>query len=311
MTFLRSHRWKQWGLRLLPKRALTAAVGRFARMRLSRLLIPHYVRWYQIDADEAELPLAAYSSLCEFFTRGLRPGARPLATEGLISPVDGTVSALGRILEGTLLQAKGCLYTVSALLGSERDAQVFEGGHYITLYLSPRDYHRIHMPLSGEVVFWRYIPGRLYPVNALGVAAVPGLFSKNERLVSWLETRYGRLAMVKVGATVVGSIRTPYGPWFTGAWNRHRRRVHEGAVELWLDKGGELGRFELGSTVILLCPPGMLKNFTVRSGSSVRMGEQLAQMNPLPTRPIRSSNVNPVTQAGTAALGTTHNWRPI
>ncbi|WP_067931670.1 archaetidylserine decarboxylase [Alicyclobacillus kakegawensis] len=274
--------WKQWGVRLLPKRTLTAVIGRFARMRLSRLLIPHYVRWYQIDADEAEHPLDAYSSLCEFFTRGLLPGARPLAAGGLISPVDGTVSALGRILEGTLLQAKGYLYTVSALLGSDKDAEAFEGGHYITLYLSPRDYHRIHMPISGKVVFWRYIPGRLYPVNALGVAAVPGLFSKNERLVSWLETGYGRLAMVKVGATVVGSIRTPYGPRFSGAWNRQRRRISEGAAGLWLERGGELGRFELGSTVILLCPPGMVKNFTVSPGSSVRMGEQVAQMNPLP-----------------------------
>jgi phosphatidylserine decarboxylase len=266
----------KWGLRFLPKRTLTALVGRLSRTALSRPLIPWYARMYRIDVSEAERPLDEYATLAEFFSRRLRPEARPLAGEGLVSPVDGTVSDFGIIRQGVLLQAKGCTYTLAALLGREPDAERFEGGTYLTLYLSPRDYHRIHMPVAGRIVYWRYIPGCLYPVNPLGVAHVPGLFTKNERLVTWIDCEYGRLAMVKVGATIVGSIRTPYGPAPAGAWRAGRRRPLEGAVSLPLDRGEELGHFEFGSTVILICPPGMVRSFTVEDGQFVRMGERIA-----------------------------------
>ncbi|WP_273366371.1 archaetidylserine decarboxylase [Alicyclobacillus herbarius] len=276
VIFVVPDRWQRWGLRLLPKRTLTVLIGYFSRLGVSRYLIPYYIRWYQIDPHEAEYPISTYRSLGEFFARGLRKGARPVADEGLISPVDGTVSQTGKIERGTLVQAKGSLYDVSTLLGSQAEAASLEGGVFITLYLSPRDYHRIHMPLSGRIVAWRYIPGCLYPVNARGVRYISGLYSRNERLVTWLETEYGRMAVVKVGAAIVGSIRTSYGPAPVPAWRRERRRPRQGVVSLWLEKGEEMGRFEFGSTVILLCPPGLVDRVLVADGEKVRMGEQIA-----------------------------------
>ncbi|MCL6594237.1 MAG: archaetidylserine decarboxylase, partial [Alicyclobacillus sp.] len=158
----------RWLLTLFPQRLFTACLGRLARARCSRRLIPLYARWYQIDAREADLPLASYPTLLDFFCRGLAKGARPLAASGVVSPVDGTVSELGKLDNGQLLQAKGCAYSLAALLADTAAAERYEGGHYVTLYLSPRDYHRIHMPVDGRLTAWRYVPGRLFPVNAWG-----------------------------------------------------------------------------------------------------------------------------------------------
>jgi phosphatidylserine decarboxylase len=181
---------------------------------------------------------------------------------------------------GRLLQAKGCSYTLAALLGDARAAEPFYEGHYITLYLSPRDYHRIHMPVNGTVTRWRYIPGSLYPVNVSGVTHIDGLFTKNERLISFIESDRGSLAMVKVGATIVGSIRTPYGPAYAKPRQRQRHGILEGRPQLRLSRGEEVGYFEFGSTVILVMAPTVVSSFAVRAGDTVKMGETLAHLNP-------------------------------
>ncbi|SFU56739.1 phosphatidylserine decarboxylase [Alicyclobacillus macrosporangiidus] len=266
----------RWTLGALPKRTLTACVGRVSRCRWSRHLIPLYIRYYGIDCKDLERPPHAYDNLLEFFCRRLKSGARPVAGEGIVSPVDGTVSCFGRIREGSLLQVKGCTYTLAALLGDAQEAESFQGGDYITLYLSPRDYHRVHMPLPGVIRGWRYIPGSLFPVNPAGVRSIPGLFTKNERLITYVHTASGRFVVVKVGATIVGSIRTGYGPGYRGPVRRRSVRMESGSASLRLDRGEEIGRFELGSTVILVFEPGMVGAFRVHAGQWVRMGQMIA-----------------------------------
>lgn len=260
----------------LPKRTYTGFVGAFANMSLSRHLIPWYVRHYEIDTADAELDPQDYRSLGEFFCRRLRPGSRPITDRGIASPVDGIVSEFGPIADGVLVQAKGVTYTLKALLGSHEDARNYEGGWYVTLYLSPRDYHRIHMPCDGRVVFWRHIPGTLFPVNAHGVRSIPGLFTKNERIVTVIETDDGdRVALVKVGAAGVGSVRTPYVEPAQG----HTRHdcIREGHASVSLRRGEEVGWFEFGSTVILLLPKGFIQALAIERNQFVRMGERLDQ----------------------------------
>lgn len=264
-------------LYLLPKRTLTAAVAAFARSSLSRFVIPWYVRHYDIDTSDAELPIHEYRSLLGFFCRSLKSGSRPVEPSSIVSPVDGVVSEMGRIDEGRLLQAKGCTYSLQALLGDVGLANKFLDGSYLTLYLSPRDYHRIHMPVDGAVVKWKYIPGDLYPVNQDGVRTIPGLFTKNERLVTQIQTHSEEMAFVKVGATIVGSIRTIYGPVFARTWSRRRRSPEVGITHYAIQKGTEIGRFEFGSTVILLFQPGMKKAFSVQQGERIRAGQALVE----------------------------------
>jgi len=264
-------------LYLLPKRTLTAAVAAFARSSLSRFIIPWYIRHYDIDTSDADLPVDAYGSLLGFFCRSLKAGSRPVETSSIVSPVDGVVSEMGRIQEGRLLQAKGCTYSLQALLGDDGLAMKFLNGSYLTLYLSPRDYHRIHMPVDGDIVRWKYIPGNLYPVNQSGVHSIPGLFTKNERLVTQIKMVSEEMALVKVGATIVGSIRTIYGPVFTSTWSRRRRFPEVGITQQAIQKGSEIGRFEFGSTVILLFQPGMSKTFSVQHGERIRAGQALVK----------------------------------
>jgi phosphatidylserine decarboxylase len=263
---------------LLPKRTLTAMVGRYARSPSSRTFIPWYIRHYQIDVSEADRELAQYRCLAEFFCRSLRRDARPICSHGIVSPVDGTVSEFGQVEAGQLLQAKGCTYSLAALLGDSADAAPYLDGSYLTLYLSPRDYHRIHAPLSGTVRRWRFIPGRLYPVNRYGVSHISGLFSQNERMVSWLDTAFGTVAVVKVGATIVGSIQTPYGPPPAGPFHMNRRQVSEKANGIEVNRGEEIGHFVFGSTVILVFPPDVVERFTVKRGDTVRMGQLVAEL---------------------------------
>jgi phosphatidylserine decarboxylase len=268
--------WNRTMLRLLPKRTLTTWVGRFAHHRVSRYAIPWYVRHYHIDTHEAQLPLEAYGSLVDFFSRKLHPNARTVTSKGISSPVDGTVSEFGTIENGKLLQAKGSAYTLSALLGDADLARTYEGGDYITLYLSPRDYHRIHMPSDGTLIRWTYIPGTLYPVNPIGVKSVAGLFTKNERVVTHVASDIGRYAVIKVGATIVGSIRTEYGPSYQSPHKRANAALQHGTMSIAKRRGEELGWFEFGSTVILVFEKGVIQSFQVTMGQWVTMGTQLA-----------------------------------
>lgn len=263
---------------LLPKNWVSAMAGRFAKSRLSRPAIRPFARKFQINLDEAALPIEAYQTLLDFFIRELKPGVRLIAggEDLMVSPVDGKVAQFGQLDRGELIQAKGHTYTAAALLANEAEAKRFEGGQYITIYLSPQDYHRIHTPAAGQVVGATYVPGKLWPVNAAGVNRVPGLFAINERLITYLQSKLGRIAMVKVGATIVGSVKVVYdetlGTNIPGA-QVEMKVITDGPL---LEKAAEIGRFEFGSTVILLVEPGDWEWAPeVTHGARLRLGQPL------------------------------------
>lgn len=270
---------------VLPKRALTSLVGRAAAARggaATTAVIRWFIGRYGVDMSEAADPAADhYATFNDFFTRALRPGARPLAGAPLLCPVDGAVSQLGPIDGSHIVQAKRHRYTAQALLGGDaRLAERFAGGHFATLYLSPRDYHRIHMPCAARLLRMVHVPGDLFSVNQDTVAAVPGLFARNERVVCCFEAAFGPFVLVLVGATIVGSMATVW----HGVINPPRPgRVREWRYEdrdLRLEPGDEMGRFLLGSTVVLLFPPLPLRfNAAWAPGATIRLGEAMASFD--------------------------------
>ncbi|HZG82466.1 MAG TPA: archaetidylserine decarboxylase [Brevibacillus sp.] len=264
----------------LPQNAMSRTMGKITASKFSRLAIQRYIRHYKIDTSIVEKPVKEYRTLKEFFTRRLKPGTRLIAqgADVVASPVDGTISHLGDICEGTLIQAKGKSYSVAELLGGcAHEAERYYGGKFITIYLSPRDYHRIHMPVTGDLMGYSYLPGRLYPVNQLGVEHVDRLFARNERLVTYIRTDHqGAVAVVKVGALFVGSVKVAYN---TATTNIKHAQQMEGPIEGTprYEKGAELGWFEFGSTVILLFESGQVEWAPgVEAGASLLMGQKLA-----------------------------------
>ena len=268
---------------LLPKQALTALAGRIAGAQAGRLttqLIKWFVQRYQVNMSEAaDSNIASYVSFNDFFTRALKDGARPLASAELICPVDGAISQFGTIRGQQIFQAKGHDYSSTALLGGDAAlAERFDDGSFATLYLSPKDYHRIHMPCSGRLQRMIYVPGELFSVNPTTARAVPGLFARNERVVCIFESANGPFALVLVGATIVGSMATVW----HGVVNSKRSgelqdwRYDDQAVDL--QQGAEMGRFLLGSTVVLLFPKGPLQfNPNWAPGRAIRMGEVMGR----------------------------------
>jgi phosphatidylserine decarboxylase len=271
---------------LLPQQLLSRAMHRLARSTtpaLRNATIRAVLRAYpQIDLGEAVEPDPfAYPSFNAFFTRALRPGLRPLegGEHDLVSPVDGTMSQFGVIRAAQLLQAKGLHYTVGALLADEAAAQRYEGGGFACIYLAPYDYHRIHMPLAGRLTAARYVPGQLFSVNAATARTVTGLYARNERVVCEFDTALGPLAVVLVGALFVGSIETV----FAGEVNPPPARgggvrTLESGLGTELARGAELGRFNMGSTVVLLVGNASMR-FAERllPGSTLRLGQALAR----------------------------------
>lgn len=245
----------------MPKHFLSRMVGKLAAARLGGLttwLIKLFIKQYKIDMSEAQYSEPShYKTFNEFFTRPLKEGVRPLNAESdiIAHPVDGAVSQLGAIVDGQLIQAKGHDYSLQALLGgSEQDIAPFLGGEFATIYLAPKDYHRIHMPIDGTLSKMIYVPGDLFSVNPLTAQNVPNLFARNERVVAIFDTEIGPLAMVLVGATIVASIETVWAGTVTPpagkdvfSWNYPTT----GDNAITLKKGEEMGRFKLGSTVIL------------------------------------------------------------
>jgi phosphatidylserine decarboxylase len=269
-------------LRLLPKNALSRAVGALTRWRAPASVrvaaMRAFARRYGIDLAESP-DLDAYGTFAEFFARPLRPGLRPVAPgEGVVvSPVDAVVSETGLATAGRMVQAKGIDYGLAALVADETLARRLEGGPWATLYLSPRDYHRIHFPVGGAVVGWRYVPGYLWPVNAASVRTVPGLFTANERLVTVVDGPLGRCAIVAVGATVVGRVRAYYDPTvpLTNV-PRAAPRARDYPTPIPVTKGQELGAFEMGSTVIVVFEPGRVRlEPRLVPGARVRVGEPI------------------------------------
>ncbi len=269
-------------LRVLPKNALSRAVGALTRAPVPRparlAAMRAFAARYGVDLSECA-GLETFRTFGEFFARPLRPGLRPV-DEGervIVSPVDGVVSRTGLVEAGRLVQAKGIDYTAEALLADASAAARFAGGPFVTLYLSPRDYHRIHFPLGGVVTGYRYVPGRLWPVNPASVRAIRGLFTANERLVTLLTTALGRCAVVAVGATIVGRIRAYYDPGIPLSNLRGARPVtRDYRTPIPVLKGQELGAFEMGSTVIVLLEPGraafrtdLVEGARLRAGAAI------------------------------------------
>jgi phosphatidylserine decarboxylase len=266
---------------LLPKQALTALAGKFATARaggLTTSVIRWFVGRYQVDMSEAANPdIAGYSSFNEFFTRPLKPGARPLAPAAFICPVDGAISQFGAIERDQIFQAKGHSYTTTALVGGDAElARQFADGDFATLYLSPKDYHRIHMPCDGRLLRMIHVPGALFSVNPTTARGVPGLFARNERVVCLFESDHGPFVLALVGATIVGSMATVWHGVVNPPRPGHLRDWSYGDRELRYRQGEEMGRFLLGSTVVMLFPRGVMKfNAGWAPQRPIRLGEKM------------------------------------
>ncbi|OVZ59954.1 phosphatidylserine decarboxylase [Pigmentiphaga sp. NML080357] len=269
---------------LAPQALISSAFGRLAQCRTAPLknrAIARFIRQYGVDMSEALEPdPTAYEHFNAFFTRALKPGARPLdASPGaILCPADGAISQLGAIREGRIFQAKGHDFSAAELLGGDDlRAQPFLDGAFATIYLSPRDYHRVHMPVAGTLRETVYVPGRLFSVNPLTARSVPRLFARNERLACLFDTEHGPMAVVLVGAMIVGAMETVWAGQVAPHGSRIvTTRYEEGAVRL--EKGAEMGRFKLGSTVVLLLAPGRLAwSEALGPLSGVRMGEALGR----------------------------------
>ena len=266
----------------IPKQALTAFAGWVAgheRGWVTTEIIRRFVRKYNVNMDEAlDSNIASYASFNDFFTRALKPGARPLAQADLICPVDGAVSQFGPISGDQIFQAKGHRYSTTALVGGDAAlAEQFKDGSFATLYLSPKDYHRIHMPCDGRLVQMIYVPGDLFSVNPTTARGVPGLFARNERVVCVFASSRGPFVLVLVGATIVGSMATVWHGLINPprlpdvkTWNYVDQKVE-------LKQGDEMGRFLLGSTVVMLFPKAALQfNPTWQPTQAIRLGEVMA-----------------------------------
>jgi phosphatidylserine decarboxylase len=272
---------------LLPKQLLTTFAGRFAsqaRGSTTTSVIRWFVKKYQVNMAEALNPdISSYATFNDFFTRALKPGARPITTAELICPVDGAISQFGAIDMDQIFQAKGHSYSTTALVGGDKTlAAQFQNGSFATLYLSPKDYHRIHMPCDGTLTRMIYVPGDLFSVNPTTARGVPGLFARNERVVCVFDTINGPFVLVLVGATIVGSMAT--------VWHGQINPPRSADVREWryddelisLKQGEEMGRFMLGSTVVMLFPEGRAKalafNPSWAAGGTIQLGQAMCQL---------------------------------
>lgn len=270
-------------LSVLPKHGMSRVAGRVANLRvpwaLRESVYRAYARIFGAKLEEVELPLTSYGSVNEFFTRQLKPGLRPVTPNAIVSPVDGAVGAYGPVADDALVQAKGRTYSLAALVGDEELAHAMDGGTFTTLYLAPKDYHRIHVPLDGDIVSATYIPGELWPVNVYAVAHVADLFAVNERIVVTIRGRAGgTMAVVLVGATMVGTTRVAFDDLHTNARRRDvQRRRYDPPIPV--RAGDQLGHFEFGSTVILACSRFAGAIDPLEDGETVRMGQRLGQLS--------------------------------
>jgi phosphatidylserine decarboxylase len=268
---------------VLPKHAITAFAGWVANGRRgprTAALIRWFVGKYRVDMSEAaDSDVASYASFNDFFTRALKPGARPLAQAAWICPVDGAISQVGAVQRGHIFQAKGHDYSATALVGGDAQlAAQFENGHFATLYLSPKDYHRIHMPCAGRLRRMIYVPGDLFSVNPATARGVPGLFARNERVVCVFDTAHGPLVMTLVGATIVGSVATVWHGIVNPPRTKLVREWRYGDDAVALQQGDEMGRFLLGSTVVMLFSDqhNLAFNPEWQAAKPVRLGEIMA-----------------------------------
>ncbi|KGJ91128.1 Phosphatidylserine decarboxylase proenzyme [Colwellia psychrerythraea] len=275
---------------IMPKHAISRLVGKLAAAKMGWLttkLISMFIKAYGINMDEAKLKKASdFDTFNNFFTRELEEGARSINDDenAICYPVDGAISQQGDIIDGQLIQAKGFNYSLTSLLGGdETTAAPFQGGKFSCIYLAPKDYHRIHMPMAATLREMIYVPGELFSVNPLTAENVPDLFARNERVVAIFDTEFGQLAMVLVGATIVASIETTWAGTITPPAGKDIFRWQypkDGANAITFEKGDEMGRFKLGSTVVSTFAPNMLNDFASSAGpgSITRLGDFYASL---------------------------------
>ncbi|MDD7986775.1 archaetidylserine decarboxylase [Lentisphaera marina] len=265
-------------LNLLPKNLLSRFIGFLANLSISKAFVPWFAKRYKINLDEAEKDISDYPTLNQFFTRHLKAGVRPIHKlddpSNVVSPVDGKIAQMGDIVNGSMIQAKGLDYQLNHLIGSTLEAEAYQDGYYMTIYLAPTDYHRMHHYATGLIQKMRVIPGRLFPVNVFAVNNVRNLFPINERITTYIENKFGqKSAIVKVGATVVGKIKLAYHKAESNK-GLAMAKTFESPIEV--TKGDELGYFAMGSTVVMLFEKGSFKvNEKLQAGDAVRMGEDL------------------------------------
>lgn len=270
----------------LPHHLLSRLMGKFTHNQIpavKNLLIRSISKAYRINLDDALMPgIDSYRCFNEFFTRELKPGARPVAreNEAIASPADGFISQAGSLTGDSIIQAKGKNYSVETLLGGDRErATPFVNGQFATIYLSPRDYHRLHMPVSGTLREMVHVPGRLFSVNDATVRGVPSLFARNERVVAIFDTEAGPMALVLVGAIFVASIETVWHGVVTPPTASSIQTWRYAPDEIVLEKGAEMGRFNMGSTIIVLFPKDVAKwSPSLQPGVPMRMGEAIGQV---------------------------------
>jgi phosphatidylserine decarboxylase len=265
----------------LPKHAITALAGKLASAKAGKLttaVIAWFVKRYQVNMTEADQPeIAYYPTFNDFFTRPLKQGARPLAQADFICPVDGAISQFGNIESNQIFQAKGHRYSTNTLLASNDNvAAQYENGHFATLYLSPRDYHRIHMPCDGKLLRMTYVPGDLFSVNPSTAQGVPNLFARNERVVCEFEATFGKFVLVLVGATIVGSMATVWHGIINPPRSKKIRTWDYSEQNITLKQGEEMGRFLLGSTVVMLFPKNTIRfNDLWKAEKPIKLGEMM------------------------------------
>ena len=269
---------------LIPHHFLSMAMYRLTRSKIvwfKNLFIRFIVKAYNVNISEAAAEdIYSFSSFNAFFTRELRAGVRPIANSGLVSPVDGAISQIGNIEQGQIIQAKGQDYSVLELLaGDDALAKQFDGGQFTTIYLSPSDYHRIHMPQTGVLQKMTYIPGKLFSVSPRTARAVPRLFARNERVVTVFETAQGPMVLILVGAIFVGSMETIWQGQITPPYGKEIQHWHyENEQAIALEKGQEMGRFNMGSTVIILLPKGSDTWLeTLKESDKVQLGQAMVK----------------------------------
>lgn len=269
---------------LIPQHLLSRLVGKLAETKvrwLKNFLIEQFIEQYQVNMDEAKTAApSSYANFNAFFTRKLKDGSRYICAEphAIASPADGTVSQLGTIKGGEIFQAKDQHYTVEQLVADNQLAKHYDKGSFATIYLSPKDYHRVHMPVSAKLESMTYIPGKLFSVNQITAENVPKLFARNERLVCHFDTEYGPMAMVLVGAMIVAGIETVWSGQLAPPTGLPQTQIFSGATEeVKLQRGEEMGRFKLGSTVILLFSENAVQwHAELQAGSPTQMGKSIA-----------------------------------
>jgi phosphatidylserine decarboxylase len=261
---------------LLPQHLLSRLMFRFARIQIPWIknrFTSWFVSNYKVNLNEAQLEdIEEYKHFNDFFTRALKDGSRPISDSKVVSPVDGVVSQFGSIKEALIVQAKGKKYSVEALLAENSKNDLYTS--FVTIYLSPKDYHRIHMPLDGSLKSMKYIPGNLFSVNQRTVDDIDQVFARNERLVCYFDSEYGEIALVMVGAIFVGSMETSWEGQITPPYNKSVRTFEYDSRQIKLSKGEELGRFNMGSTVILLLPHNT-PSMNIEFNKTLKMGQSL------------------------------------